>query len=152
MWLDGTYLGYINTKMFRKLALPNLATIVKKATFPINLFLSGGPCKRYLQDIKNAGITCIEGLDPPPKGDIVLSEAKDMVGDKVCLKGNVDTVLLEAESPESIEKAVKDCVDSAAYGGGYFLSAVDQPTIKTPLENMTSFVKAGKKFGIYNET
>jgi len=149
MWLDGTYLGYIHTKMFRELALPDLRTITKKATFPIIFFLSGGPCSRFLEDIKEAHVACIEGLDPPPKGDIILSDAKKRIGDKVCLKGNIDTVLLEEGSPSKIEEMVKECIDAAARGGGYILSAVDQPTPKTPLENMTAFVKAGKKYGRY---
>ena len=149
MWLDGTYLGYINTKMFREFALPDLKTIVKKAVFPIIFFLSGGPCSRFLEDVKEAGISCIEGLDPPPKGDIILSDAKRRIGDKVCLKGNIDTVLLEGGPPSKIEEAVKECIDAAAHGGGYILSAVDQPTPKTPFENMKTFVKAGKKYGKY---
>ena len=149
MWLDGTYIGYVNNEMFREFVLPDLLKAVKKASFPINLFLSGGPCSRFLEDLKEAGIACIEGLESPPKGDIILSKAKKRIGDRVCLKGNVDTVLLENESPSEVEKAVKECIDSAAYDGGYILSAVDQPTVKTPLENMTAFVKAGKKYGKY---
>ena len=149
MWLDATYLGYINTKMFREFALPDLAAISKKALFPVIFFLSGGPCSRFLDDIKEAGVECIEGLDPPPKGDIILSDAKRRIGDKVCLKGNLDTVLLEAEPPSKIEEAVKECIDSAAHGGGYILSPVDQPTVNTPFENMTAFVEAGIKYGRY---
>lgn len=149
MWLDATYLGYINARMFAEFALPDLMTINRKAVFPIILFLSGGPCSRFLEDVKEAGTECIEGLDPPPKGDVILSDAKERIGDKVCLKGNLDTVLLETESPSNIEKAVKDCIHSAAYGGGYILSPVDQPTVKTPFENMTAFVKAGRKYGKY---
>lgn len=149
MWLDGTYLGYINTKMFREFALPDLKAITKKATFPVIFFLSGGPCSRFLEEVKKVGVDCVEGLDPPPKGDIILSDAKKRIGDKVCLKGNVDTVLLEEGPPSKIEETVKECIDAAAYGGGYILSAVDQPTPKTPSENMVAFVKTGRKYGRY---
>ena len=149
MWLDATYLGYINTKMFREYAVQDLRTIAKRANFPIILFLSGGSCSRFLEDIKEAGIACIEGLDPPPKGDTILSDAKEKVGETVCLKGNIDTIFLERETPSNIEEIVKKCIDSAAYGGGYILSAVDQPTTKTSPENMTAFVKAGRKYGKY---
>ena len=135
--------------MFREFALPDLRAICRKATFPILFFLSGGPCFRFLEDVRDAGVACIEGLDPPPKGDIILSDAKDTIGDRVCLKGNVDTILLEEGSPSSIEEKVRECIDSAARGGGYILSAVDQPTSKTPSENMTAFVKAGKKYCRY---
>lgn len=149
MWLDATYLGYINVKMFREFALPDLRTIAKKATFPVIFFLSGGPCSRFLEDVKEVGVACIEGLDPPPKGDVILSDAKRRIGDEVCLKGNLDTILLEEGPPSRIEEAVKECIDAAAYGGGYILSAVDQPTPKTPFENMIAFVKAGRKYGKY---
>ena len=149
MWLDGTYLGYINTKMFEEFALQDLRTLTEKATFPITFFLSGGPCSRFLEDVKEAGVACIEGLDPPPKGDIILSDAKERIGDEVCFKGNIDTVLLEEETPSTVEKMVKECIDQAARGGGYILSAVDQPTPKTPFDNMKAFVKAGRKYGRY---
>ena len=149
MWLDATYLGFINTRMFREFALSDLRTIVKKSSFPIIFFLSGGPCSRFLEDVKEVGVNCIEGLDPPPKGDIILSDAKKRIGDKVCLKGNIDTLLLEEGPPLKIEKMVKECIDAAAYGGGYILSAVDQPTPKTSHENMAAFVRAGKKYGRY---
>lgn len=149
MWLDGTYMGYLNTKMFRDYALPDLGTITKKADFPIIFFLSGGPCSRFLEDVKEADVACVEGLDPPPHGDIVLSNAKERIGDSVCLKGNIDAILLERESPSNVERMVKECIDSAAHGGGYILSPVDQPTPKTPIENMTAFVKAGEKYGRY---
>lgn len=149
MWLDGTYMGYLNDMMFREYALPHLKEVVKRADFPIILFLSGGPCHRFLKDVKDSGVACVEGLDPPPTGDIVLSKAKDEVGGRVCLKGNVDTNLLEMEPPSRLESIVKGCIESAADGGGYILSAVDQPTPKTPMENMVAFVNAGRRHGKY---
>ena len=149
MWLDGTYMGYLNDMMFREYALPHLKEVVKRADFPIILFLSGGPCHRFLKDVKDSGVACVEGLDPPPTGDIVLSKAKVAVGGSVCLKGNVDTNLLEMEPPSRLESIVKGCIESAADGGGYILSAVDQPTPKTPMENMVAFVNAGRGYGKY---
>jgi len=83
LWLDGTYLGYINTQMFREFALPDLKTISKKADFPIIFFLSGGPCSRFIEDMNKEGVTCIEGLDPPTKGHIILSDAQNRIGSKV---------------------------------------------------------------------
>jgi len=149
MWLDGTYTGYLNNRMFQDYVLPHLRTITKMADFPIILFLSGGPCHRFLSDVEDSGVACIEGLDPPPTGDIVLSDVKEEIGGSVCLKGNVDTNLLEMETPSRLEAIVKECIESAAYSGGYILSAVDQPTPRTPVANMACFVDAGRKYGKY---
>ena len=112
-------------------------------------FLSGGPCSRFLKEVRDSGIACIEGLDPPPGGDVNLSEVKGEIGDGVCLKGNLDTVFLETESPSRVERMACQCISSAADGGGYILSAVDQPTPKTPSENMAALVDAGRKNGKY---
>lgn len=149
MWLDGTYMGYLNDKMFQDYALPDLKAVTKKANFPVMFFLSGGPCSRFLMEVRDSGVACIEGLDPPPGGDVILSDVKRGIGDGVCLKGNLDTVYLETESPSNIEKMACKCISSAADGGGYILSAVDQPTPKTPLDNMVALVNAGKKCGKY---
>ena len=149
MWLDGTYTGYLNNRMFQDYVLPQLRIITQRAHFPIILFLSGGPCHRFLRDVRDSGVTCIEGLEPPPTGDIVLSQVKEEIGDGVCLKGNVDTNLLEVESPSRLEAITKECVASAAHSGGYILSAVDQPTPRTSVANMACFVNAGRKYGQY---
>jgi len=149
MWLDGTYTGYLNNMMFREYALPHIKEVAKRADFPIILFLSGGPCHRFLKDVKDSGVACVEGLDPPPTGDIVLSKAKEVLGDSVCLKGNVDTNLLEMEPPSRLESIVRGCIESAADGGGFILSAVDQPTPRTPMENMVAFLNAGRGYGKY---
>jgi hypothetical protein len=149
MWLDGTYTGYLNNKMFQEYVLPDLKSVTKRAEFPIILFLSGGPCNRFMEEVKDSGVECVEGLDPPPTGDIALSDVKKKIGDYVCLKGNLDTSFLEMESPSRVEEKVKECISAAAYSGGYILSAVDQPTPRTPVENMISLVNAGRKYGKY---
>jgi hypothetical protein len=56
------------------------------------LFLSGGPCSRFIADIGKTGIACIEGLDPPPTGDVSLSVVKERIGQNVCLKGNIENL------------------------------------------------------------
>ncbi|MGQ9514753.1 MAG: uroporphyrinogen decarboxylase family protein, partial [Thermoproteota archaeon] len=149
MWLDGTYTGYLNNRMFQDYVLPDLRSVTKRAEFPIILFLSGGPCDRFVKKVRDSGVECLEGLEPPPTGDIILSDVKKRIGDDVCLKGNLDTTMLETGSPSKVEEKVKECIDAASFSGGYILSAVDQPTPRTPVENMIALVKAGRRFGKY---
>ncbi|MBO3804292.1 MAG: hypothetical protein JTT11_10585 [Candidatus Brockarchaeota archaeon] len=149
MWLDGTYTGYLNNRMFQDYVLPDLWTVASRAEFPVILFLSGGPCSRFMEEARDSGVECVEGLDPPPTGDVILSEVKRKIGSHVCLKGNLDTGLLETEPPQRVEWMVEECIKAAAYAGGYILSAVDQPTPRTPVENMVALVRAGRKYGKY---
>jgi len=130
--------------------LSDLKEIRKKASFPLIIFFSGGPCFRFLELLRKVGVDCVEGLEPPPIGDIILSKAKETVGNRVCLKGNMEITRLENGSPSLIEKTVKECIDAAASGGGYILSTVDQPSPNTPVGNMKAFVRAGRRYGKYS--
>ena len=73
-----------------------------------------------LDQLIQAGPDALHSLDP--QGGIDMAEIKRLVGDKVCLIGNVNCGLLDTGTPE-------DCVASARYalqhgmpGGGYVFS------------------------------
>jgi len=65
----------------------------------------------------------IECMDPPPLGDMLLSDAKMRVGDKIFLKGNIDSVniLLRGED-EQVDQVIRETIQSGMTGGGYILS------------------------------
>ena len=77
-----------------------------------------------LELMQSTGIDGIECMDPPPLGDTMLSDAKRRVGDKMFLKGNMDSVnVLLTATPEILEKYVKQMIQDGAAGGGYILSS-----------------------------
>jgi hypothetical protein len=52
------------------------------------------------------GVDSIDPVEPPPQGDIELSEARRRVGDRMTFFGNIEFCWLDMASPEEVEAAV----------------------------------------------
>lgn len=81
---------------------------------------------------------------------VSLPQVKEMMGDKVCIKGNLDPVrVLLNGTPESIEAAVKECIEIGGVKGGFILSPGCEVPRDTPPENLEALIAATKKYGQY---
>ncbi|MFH1510441.1 MAG: uroporphyrinogen decarboxylase family protein [Candidatus Woesearchaeota archaeon] len=79
-----------------------------------------------------------------------LAKAKDLVGNKVVIKGNVDSVeVLERGSTEVIRRSVANCMNAAKAHGNYILSTGDSVPRGCSMDSMKSFVGHGKVLGRY---
>jgi len=107
-----------------------------------------GRINDILQEFLKMDIDVLDPLDPPPQGDTDLSKAKKLIGHKICLVGNIDSnnVMVQG-TPETVINAVRRCIDAAAYGGGYILQPTSGSIFDTPLENIETLIKAGRKYG-----
>jgi len=100
--------------------------------------------------------TSADGIDPcegPPDGDIALGEVKKRIGERMCLFGNLQLKLLEHGTAAEVEKAVKECMDSAKKGGGYVImptaAPIHSPLAKKTEENYLRFIAAALEYGKY---
>ena len=60
------------------------------------------------------------------RGDVTLAEVKARIGDRVCLKGNLDDMaFLALATEEEVRAEAEACIAQAAAGGGYILSGTD---------------------------
>ncbi len=76
-----------------------------------------------LELMAETGTQGIDTLDPPPLGDVELAEAKKRVGNKLFIKGNLDSVaLLEYETREQVIAEASERIRLGNIGGGYILS------------------------------
>lgn len=92
----------------------------------------------------------MEPLEGPPGGDVDLAEAKRRYGDRICLKGNLNTFdLMLCGTPEEVEQAARGAIDAAAEGGGFILSTGDQCSRDTPHENIRKLVEVAQTYGRY---
>ncbi len=107
-----------------------------------------GKINGILEDMAATGADVIESLDRPcAGGDVELAEAKRRVGDKVCLKGNLDAVHeIEPGPPEKIYDLALQALHDAG-PGGYILST-EQITIDTPAEHVQAMVHARDDFAV----
>lgn len=109
-----------------------------------------GQVTRY---IEATGADAIDPCEPPPDGDIELSEVKRRLGGTMCIFGNLELKLLEWGSTEEVEQTIKNCMDAAKRGGGYVIMPTAGP-INSPLaekteSNYLTFIEAANRWGVY---
>ncbi|MGZ8553414.1 MAG: uroporphyrinogen decarboxylase family protein, partial [Chitinophagaceae bacterium] len=145
-------LDTISPAVFKKWDIPLLESIGKVAAKHRKIFHYHlhGKGRALLEDIVNAGVNVICPLEQHPLGDFDLREVKDRFGDRLALKGNINPFFpLRDGSTEDVEKAVIECINSAAEGGGFTLASADGVLSDTPFENIFAMVDAGKRYGRY---
>ena len=134
----------ISEKHFREFALPYLKEVyahIHSHGIPGVLHICG-KTKRVIQCMAESGadILSIDNID--------LLEAKKLVGEKVCLMGNVSPSdgMLKG-NPLTIKGMIRDCIMKAADSPkGFVLATGCEVPINTPHENMVAFLGAGRQF------
>jgi hypothetical protein len=92
----------------------------------------------------------IECMDPPPLGDMLLSDAKKRVGEKFFLKGNIDSVniLLRGED-NYVDQVIKETIQTGMKGGGYILSTACSVAPKVPARRVRRLWELAEQVGYY---
>src|SRR5699024_3969056 len=139
----------ISSEQFREFSLPALKSNIDKIIETTGSRPSIHVCgesKEIWNDIVEAGISnfSIDNIEN-------LEEAKEIMGDRVIITGNVPPVdVIHQGNKETIIKSVKECIrmgyDSTK---GYILSTGCQIPMNTPIENIELFMEAGKYYGKY---
>ena len=113
-----TWGGILTPRDYREFSLSYMRQIVNGLTreaegrqVPVTLFTKGGGA--WLETIAATGCDAL-GLD----WTIDIDEAKQRVGDKVALQGNMDPAILYA-SPQRIRREVADILTKFGYGSGH---------------------------------
>ncbi len=116
----------------------------------IHHFYDDGNIMPILDDLGELGVDILATLCPPPVGDVDLAEVKRRIGDRVCIRGNVDLLyVIMKGTPETIREKVRETIEIAAPGGGFILSTSDSIREGTPYENVKAYFDAGREFGAY---
>jgi uroporphyrinogen decarboxylase len=134
----------ISDRHFREFALPYLKEIyahIHGKGLPGVLHICGRT-RRILASMADSGADVLS-LD-----DVDLAEARALVGDRVCLMGNVSPAdgMLKG-TPASIRAMTREAVAKAAGNPrGYIVATGCEVPIHTPPENMRAFLDAGREF------
>jgi uroporphyrinogen decarboxylase len=129
----------VSPEMFREFAQPYLAQLIRyihESGAKAGLHICG-ETKRLLADM------AATGADFLSVDEMDLALARQEVGDKTVLMGNVSTNLLLEGTPEQVAAAAKECLQR----GGQSLilsSSCDVPT-DAPKENVQAMVAAGRE-------
>lgn len=95
----------------------------------------------------DCGFDGVHALEPT--AGVELAKVKEMVGDRMCLVGNVDiTHILVDATKEEVFEAVRESIEAAGQGGGYMVA----PTNSHPdmsIERLRWMLEAVEKYGHY---
>ncbi len=92
-----------------------------------------------------------------PKGKIYLHmdertdifKAKEILGDHMCIEGNLKPSLFKLGTPKQIEDETKKIIDGCAEGGGLFVGSEIPDDAK--LENVKAMIDTCKTHGVYRK-
>ena len=131
----------IRPSMYERFALPYQKSILQKirANGMYSVLHICGDTTAILGEMGTSGSDCL-GLDHR----VDLKYARKMVG-SLCLKGSVDPIgTLLRGSVDDVEREARKCIEDAAEGGGFILSAGCGIPAKTSSENMEALVRVAR--------
>lgn len=139
---SGTVIG---PKVFTEFVAPYFREIIARAIEKTHkkpsLHLCGNTYKVW-QEIASLDISLFS-MD----NVVDIGLAKEQIGHKVCLMGNVDpSLVIMRGNKDSIYRAVEECIDKAGDNPrGYIISSGCQIPISTPMENVDYFMEAARE-------
>lgn len=106
---------------------------------------SDGDLWPIMDDLLDIGFNAIHPIEPKA---MELSELKQKLGHRLCLLGAIDLgQVLSEGTPETVDRAVRECIRIAAPGGGYGVGSSNTVAHWVPLENFQAMLKATRKYG-----
>jgi hypothetical protein len=147
-WYEGPEL--FSPDLYRKLVLPYLTKEVKMAhqagaAFGYIITSSQLP---VMDQLREAGVDVIIGIDPVVGKGAVLPELKKQAGKDIALWGGINgCVTVEQGTKADVEKEVEEAFRVLAPGGGFIMSPVDNIHENTPKtwENIRTLIAAWQR-------
>jgi len=136
-----TWGGSLSAAAYREFSLHYIQSVLsrlKRGTgaqrIPVIVFTKGGA--PWLERIADSGCDCV-GLD----WTVDLGEARQRIGARAALQGNVDPAVLLA-SPEAVRREVRRALESFGTGAGHVFNLGHGIPQLTPPENVAALVAA----------
>jgi uroporphyrinogen-III decarboxylase len=139
--------GFMSPDQFKTFFWPPLKKVILKLMDEgfIPMVLWEGDCTSRLETIKDI-----------PKGKAIywfertdIFKAKEILGETVCIRGNVPATLLCLGSPQDVEAYCKQLIDTVGKGGGFILDGgIGTPDDARP-ENVRTMADFTRKYGVY---
>jgi uroporphyrinogen decarboxylase len=136
--------------VFRQFILPRLKRMIDVIHQEGALCIkhTDGNINQLLEMLVEAGPDAINPLEPV--AGMALKRVKQLVGNRVCLIGNIDCGhLLSMGTPAEVRQAVRQAIADAGTGGGYILSSSNSIHSSCKPENYQAMIDACREFGEY---
>jgi hypothetical protein len=138
--------GFMSEAQFKKFYWPTLrelmTALINEGLIPCPLW--EGDCTSRLEIIKDipAGKACyaFEATN--------MAKAKEILGDTVCIRGNVPLSLLATGKPDDVRAYCKKLIDNVGKGGGFILDS-STSLDDAKLENVKAMFEFTREYGVY---
>ena len=135
--------GFMSEKQFTEIYWPSLRKVI------LGMSEEGLLPQLFAEGSYNTRLTLIDDL---PKGSVTwffdqtdMARAKEVLGGKTCIEGNVPVSILSNGTPEDVDAYCKKLIETCAPGGGFILSpGASSENAKT--ENLKAMIEASKKY------
>lgn len=118
-------MGFISPEHYQEFVLPYESQFIKKIRgCGKHVYIhTCGHIDDRLELMQQSGASGLECLDPEPVGNVDLNDAFNRIGDKMFIKGNIDSInsLLYADDAKA-EKDVLKIIETGKNGKGFILS------------------------------
>lgn len=138
----------MSERYFEDYALPYVTAVVKdydKAGL-WSIYHASEEKEGHLKLQASSGVSVLSvgpGLD--------MARAKEIVGDKICLIGNLDPVnVLMNGTADQVASEAKRIVNVGKQGGGYIFNTGEMVPKDTPIENMEAMLRAARENAYYD--
>ena len=140
---------FLSPRLFRKFVTPFLAQTIK-AYREMGFYAvkhTDGNIMPILDQLVSANPHALHSIDPMAGVDI--AEVKRLVGDQVCLIGNVDCSKLDTGTEEDVIESTRYALQSGMPGGGYIFSTSNCVYTGMPLSRYDLMLDIWRKEGNY---
>ena len=115
----------------------------------IAFYHNHGSVMKYLEDYASIGVDFLEPMEAPPWGDVHLGKAKEIVGDRYCMVGNLDDMeIVNKLEPEEVEAIARQRIEEAGPRG--FILSGTASGIYTE-KGAKNFIRMSEVAGRYKE-
>lgn len=140
---------FLSPAQFSEFVTPYLCKLVKgyRDMGFYTIKHTDGNIMPILDQLVQANPHALHSLDPQAGVDI--AEVKRLVGDKVCLIGNVNCAFLQTGTDEQVMESARYALKNGMLGGGYIFSTSNCIYTGMPLERYELMLDVWKKEGSY---
>ncbi len=142
---------YVSPKVFEELVWPTLkkgVDMIVNRGFKAHVHMDGD-----LTSVLDILKDLTRGL---PTGKVLLDlektnlkKAKQVLGDEICLHGNVPAALLYMGTTEEVDAYCRQLIEDCAAGGGFILSTECETPWNAKPENLKAMIDSASKYGQY---
>jgi uroporphyrinogen decarboxylase len=140
---------FLSPEMFDEFVQPYLIQLIKGYR-ELGFYVikhSDGNIMPLLDRIVTAKPHAIHSLDP--QGGVDIAEVKQLVGDEICLIGNVNCGLMDTGTDEEVIESARYALKHGMPGGGYIFSTSNCVYTGMPLKRYELILEVWRKEGNY---